>query len=509
MISVYQATTQRNAAADTDSGEARRRFRPTQAVVAEPRDEPHVGRSEAPSERVYTVEELSEHLNVSTKTISRWRRQGLVGFRFVSDGCQRVGFLESSVDRFVRENQKRVSRGAGFHRLTDDERQHLVDRARHLAASGWSPSKVTKHLAQNSGRSDETIRSVLRRFDRENPEAAIFPGYLAPLGEGAKRRIFGRFVRGESVEALARESFQSKASVRRIISEMRVNRIEALPLDYMPNDDFDKVRSEKAIVGPAPPNDGAKQKVFRPSGLPSYMASLYEVPLLSREQESHLFRKMNYLKYKASKLREQLDPAAPNSRLMDQIEKYHGLAVATKNQILRANLRLVVSIVKRYAKNGEDFYDLISDGNMTLMRAAEKFDFARGNKFSTYASWALIKNFARSIPEESRHLRRFGTGSDELLLSVEDRRSEEREQETAQLQRESEVGRLLNRLDDREQKVVRHRYGLQDGEGPLTLKEVGAMLGVSKERARQIEVRAMSRLRQAAKEEQIESLEIV
>ncbi len=96
-----------------------------------------------------------------------------------------------------------------------------------------------------------------------------------------------------------------------------------------------------------------------------------------------------------------------------------------------------------------------------------------------------------------------------MLLSVEDRRSEEKEQETAQLQRESEVGRLLNRLDDREQKVVRHRYGLQDGQGPLTLKEVGAMLGVSKERARQIEVRAMSRLRQAAKEEQIESLEIV
>jgi RNA polymerase primary sigma factor/RNA polymerase sigma factor len=145
---------------------------------------------------------------------------------------------------------------------------------------------------------------------------------------------------------------------------------------------------------------------------------------------------------------------------------------------------------------------------MTLMRAVEKFDFARGNKFSTYASWALIKNFARSIPEESRRLRRFGTGSDELLLSVEDLRGEEREQETAQLQRESEVGRLLDRLDEREQKVIRHRYGLQDGQGPLTLKEVGAMLGVSKERARQIEVRAMSRLRQAAREEQIEALAI-
>ena len=508
MISLYQASQETNSAAGADSGETHRRTNSTPVRSAEICGESSVGGSNTPPERVYTVEELSKHLNVSTKTISRWRRQGLVGFRFVSDGCQRVGFLESSVHRFVRENPGRVSRGAEFHRLTDDERQRLVDRARHLADGGWSPPEVAKHLAQNSGRSDETIRSVLRRFDREHPEAAIFPGYLVAPEEDDKRRIYSRYVRGESVEALARQSFQSKAGIRRIITEMRVKRIAALPLDYMPNESFDEVRSEKAILGPKPPSEGAKQKVFRPSGSPSYIASLYEVPLLSRVQEAHLFRKMNYLKYKASKLREQLDPANPSARLMDQIEKVHGESVATKNEILRANLRLVVSIVKRYAKAGEDFYDLISDGNVTLMRAVEKFDFARGNKFSTYASWALIKNFARSIPEESRRLRRFGTGNDELLLSAEDRRSDEYEQETSQLRRESEVKELLSRLSEREQKVICYRYGLQDGRGPSTLKEVGAMLGVSKERARQIEVRAMGRLRQAAEEKQIDCLEI-
>lgn len=508
MISICQASSGINPEADTVSVQQRRQFRSTTVPDADTRGDPGVGQSDALSERVYTVEELSRHLNVSTKTISRWRRQGLVGFRFVSDGCQRVGFLESSVNQFVRENPKRVSRGAEFRRLTDDERQRLVERAQHLAEAGWSPSEVTKHLARNSGRSDETIRSVLRRFNREYPEAPIFPGYLAPPQEEVKRSIYSRFVRGDSVEDIAKQSFQSKAGVRRIVAEMRVKWIMELPLAYMPNETFEKVRSEASILGPLPASEEPKQNVCRPSGLPAYIAGLYEMPLLSRRQEAHVFRKMNYLKYKASRLREQLDPANPSARLMDQIEKLHAESVATKNEILRANLRLVVSIIKRYAKAGEDFYDLISDGNMTLIRAVEKFDFARGNKFSTYASWALFKNFARSIPEESRRLSRFGTGRDELLLSIEDRRSKEEEQKTAQLQREDEVKRLLSRLDAREQKVILHRYGLRDGQGPLTLKEVGAMLGVSKERARQIEVRAMSRLREAAREEQIDGLEI-
>ena len=85
-----------------------------------------------------------------------------------------------------------------------------------------------------------------------------------------------------------------------------------------------------------------------PAGLPPYLARLYEVPLLTREQEEHLFRKFNYLKYKASQLREQLDPARAKSSLMDRIEELYDEAVPTKNQIVRANLRLVVSIAKRH-----------------------------------------------------------------------------------------------------------------------------------------------------------------
>ena len=178
--------------------------------------------------------------------------------------------------------------------------------------------------------------------------------------------------------------------------------------------------------------------------MPPYLASLYEVPLLTREQEVHLFRKMNYLKYKASKLREQLDLNQPKSSLMDRIEKLYDESVATKNQIIRANLRLVVSIAKRYVGPAGDFFELVSDGNMSLIRAVEKFDVSRGNKFSTYASWAIMKNFARTIPDALRHRDRFCTSHSEMFSTVEDARADHYEQESAQIQRESQVEGILD-----------------------------------------------------------------
>jgi RNA polymerase primary sigma factor/RNA polymerase sigma factor len=241
-----------------------------------------------------------------------------------------------------------------------------------------------------------------------------------------------------------------------------------------------------------------------PSGLPPYLASLYEVPLLTREQEAYLFRKFNFLKHRAGKLREQLDPAAAKSSLMDEIEKLYDKAVEVKNQIVRANLRLVVSIAKRHVAPNDNFFELVSDGNMSLIRAAEKFDFARGNKFSTYASWAIMKNYARTIPDENKRRDRFRTSQSEMFTSTEERRSDQHELESAQAQREQQVGKILERLDEREQQIIISRFGLDPGAKPLTLKEVGAQLGVTKERIRQIEARALAKLRLAAQEDKID-----
>ena len=267
----------------------------------------------------------------------------------------------------------------------------------------------------------------------------------------------------------------------------------SLPLDYIGNEQFARLRSREE--GGARSWGRCRKAICRrrsrelPSGLPPYLASLYEVPLLTREQEAHLFRKMNYLKYKASRLRDKLDVNRPKSRLMDQIEKLYDESVATKNQIIRANLRLVVSIAKRYVGPAADFFELVSDGNISLIRAVEKFDVSRGNKFSTYASWAIMKNFARTIPDVLRHRDRFCTSHSEVFSTVEDARADHYEQESAQIQRESQVQGILTRLDERERQIVTVALASLGGQEPLTLKQVGAAMGVTKERVRQIQLR--------------------
>lgn len=484
-------------------GEARHDLRLFVEDLSDSADVP----AEDAGEKVLTVEDLSTQFRVSTKTISRWRCHGLVSRRFVFDGRKRVGFLASSVERFVEKNQERVRRGAQFSQLTAEERERIIDRARRLAQAGGCPSEVTRRLSRASGRSVETVRYTLRQFDQENPALAIFPDHTGPLREETKRKVYEQFRRGESAETLSRRFCRTKTSIYRIVGEMRARRILELPLDFIPNDEFAGIRTEKQereILGPAPLGEPLPKKARLPSGLPPYLASLYEVPLLTREQEAHLFRKMNYLKYKANRLREDLDPSRSKSGLMDQIERMYDQSVAVKNEIISANLRLVVSIAKRHVSPGENFFELVSDGNISLIRAVEKFDFARGNKFSTYASWAIMKNFARTIPDEHRRRDRFRTSHSEMFGTTEDVRSDQYEQESAQMQREGQVGRILERLDEREQQIIMRRFGLRPGHEPLTLKEVGAVMGVTKERIRQIEARALSKLRKAVQDEKIE-----
>jgi RNA polymerase primary sigma factor/RNA polymerase sigma factor len=456
-------------------------------------------------EPVLTVDSLSKTFNVSTKTVSRWRQQGLVSRRFLFAGRKRVGFLRSSVDRFVAQNEDRVRRGARFSQLSDEERNDIIEVARRLAHAGGCPAEVARRVAKRMERSVETIRYTIKQFDHEHPDLAVFPGGTGPLNEEAKKKIYQQYCRGVSVEQLASRNCRTKTSIYRVINEMRAKRIMELPLDFIPNPGFARMDPDRIVNEPLPDADVPVKKARLPSGLPPYLASLYEVPLLTKVQEQHLFRKFNYLKYRATRLRSQLDVQRPKSSLMDEIEKLYELAVQMKNKIVRANLRLVVSIAKRHVGPSDNFFELVSDGNMSLIRAVEKFDYARGNKFSTYASWAIMKNFARTIPDEIRHRDRYRTANFEMFQATEDRRSDQYEQESAQSQRQYQVGRILDRLDEREQKIIISRFGLDHKQEPLTLKEVGAEMGVTKERVRQIEARALSKLRQAAEEEHIDA----
>jgi RNA polymerase primary sigma factor/RNA polymerase sigma factor len=461
-------------------------------------------------EPVWTVEDLSSRFKVSTKTISRWRDLGLVSRRFLFNGRKRVGFLQSSVEDFVQRNRERVRRGASFSQLSDEERNDIIQSAKLLAKGGASPSEVARRLSEQTGRSVETIRYTIKHFDAAHPHDAVFPGMFGPLTDEAKRKIFQQYRRGTSAETLARQFNRTKASIYRVINEMRGQRIMHWPLEYIDNPTFARPGVAAEILAPMPVNPGAK-KSRAPSGLPPYLASLYETPLLTREQEQHLFRRMNYLKYRAVELRKELldasgefDTSRAKGALLDEIEALYEQIVKVKNEIIRHNLRLVVSIAKRHVGMADNFFELVSDGNMSLIRAVEKFDYARGNKFSTYATWAIMKNFARTIPMESRYRDRFRTSQVETFTSTQDPRSDERLLVSGQTQRESAVERILDCLDERERKIIVSRFGLGRDVQPLTLKEVGDVMGVTKERVRQIEARALSKLREAARGEKIE-----
>ena len=220
-----------------------------------------------------------------------------------------------------------------------------------------------------------------------------------------------------------------------------------------------------------------------------------------------MFRKYNYLKYKAAKLRGRLDPDRPRRKLVDEIERLYNEAAETKNAIIRANLRLVVAVARKRTGPMQELFELISDGNVSLMRAVEKFDCSRGFKFSTYATWALIKNYSRTVSAELKHASRFQTSQDELLAAKKSEwHFDPRKEEEVQRLRQRHIRRILSRLDDREQKIIVSRFGLDHEHEPQTLKEIGAALGVSKERTRQLESRALSKLRDAAYEERLDQL---
>ncbi len=195
--------------------------------------------AKAAGERVVTIDELSRRWNVSSKTISRWRRHGLGGHDFVCGGHKRIGFLESEVERFVREHPDQVRRAAQFSQLTDVQRQGIIAEARRLSASGQRPSDVIRCLARQTSRSVETIRYTLKQYDREHPRSPVLGGADPVFGDRAKRECYQRYRLGESTEALAHRYRCSQAAVSCVVAQMRFRHVGELMLEHVPNEGFD------------------------------------------------------------------------------------------------------------------------------------------------------------------------------------------------------------------------------------------------------------------------------
>jgi RNA polymerase primary sigma factor len=472
-----------------------------------------------PQEDLVTLDELSTRLNVSTKTLRRWRKLGLVGRRVLRDGKRQLCFQRSVVERFLEANQERVDRGSRFSQMTDAEREDILRRARRLARIGGSTlTEISRRIARRLGRSVETVRYTIKNHDRDCPQQAVFPGLTGPLDTAAKESIYSSYRRGITVNTLAKRYQRTRTSVYRAINEVRAQRLLEQPLDYIPHPEFEMVDKAAEILAAMPRHEeyeDRRRSMHAPRDVPPELASCYEYPLLDREQEYHLFRQMNYLKYRAARLRNELrkegddgavDPARVKIQTLKEIERLQNEANAVKEVLINANMRLVVNIAKRHAGQTDNFFELLSDGNMSLIRAVEKFDCHRGFKFSTYASWAIMKNFARTIPDEKHRRERFVTGHEEVFEVAPDTRSDEHEVVATKERATHNVNRLLEFLEPREREIIRMRAGLDNHAKGMTLEEIGQQFGITKERVRQLNARAMKKLRSLAEKEDFDMM---
>jgi RNA polymerase primary sigma factor len=291
-------------------------------------------------------------------------------------------------------------------------------------------------------------------------------------------------------------------------------------------------------------------RIDDPIGL--YLKEIGQVPLLTAEEEVMLAKRMEAGRFG----REKLDKDGLNPDERAEAEWLEMDGVAAREHLIRANSRLVISVAKKYIGRGVPFLDLIQEGNIGLIRAANKFNYKLGHKFSTYATWWIRQAVTRAIADQSRTIRvpvhmgdqinkllrtshrltqEYGRAptSEELAEAMEipKRKAEEmlrvaRRPLSLEMptddEGESELGDfiededslapddevtssmlrellqdILQDLPPREVRILQLRYGLVDGE-TYTLEEVGKKLGVTRERVRQIEAQALSRLRHPA-----------
>jgi RNA polymerase primary sigma factor len=463
---------------------------------------------EQAAEPLLTLAQVSKLLKVSAKTVRRWKAShDLVGRRVLVNGRRHLGFPEAAVARFVAAHRTQVERGSRFSHLTEREKDEILTHARLLARAGGTVTDVSRRVARMLNRSTEAVRYTIRNFDRAYPAQAIFPDHAGPLDRAAKQVIFSSYRRGITVNALAKRFNRTRTSMYRVISEVRAEQLMKQAQDYIYNPSFDEAGNDGAYLGPMPglaAFEEQRNNMRVPKDVPAELAPLYEVPLLTKDQEQHLFRKMNYLKHKLKKVCDRfgnpdgtVNAAKVRIEDLEAIERLLEQVTTVKDLLISCNMRLVVSIAKRHSGQTDNFFELLSDGNMSLMRAVEKFDYSRGNKFSTYASWAIMKNFARSIPEEKTRKERYVTGREELFDVAPDNRTDEHELLSTAEQAAHRVNRLLENLSERDREIVRLRAGL-DGSEPKTLEQIGQQLGITKERVRQLNVRIMKQLRDLA-----------
>lgn len=289
------------------------------------------------------------------------------------------------------------------------------------------------------------------------------------------------------------------------MDEQVLDEILAKPFDFMPHADFDRPGAEAQIYDRAPAVRRPDVRWYRPL-MDDIGAKRDAAPrrpdnlVLTAAQERVLFMQYNYARFRVRTMQDALAGRAPSPEKAREMLRWYRLASRYREQIAETNLALVLAMAKRVRMAESDFGELISEGNMALMRSVDKFDCARGFKFSTYACRAILKAFSRHGIKVSKYRQRFAA---EFDPSLEKGNHAEIRREQAQRESAAEVRFIVesNRaeLNEIERAVIVHRFGLEapPDRRQLTLEQVGAVIGVTKERVRQIQNRALEKIRLA------------
>lgn len=447
-------------------------------------------------EKVYTVEQLAEQMSVSTKTIRRWRQKGLTGWIFVfENGKRMLGFPASSVDEFASKNPDITGTASKFSQLTDTEKQKILDTARQIARTETlSRYQVILKTAEVTSRSKETIRTLLIDFELNNPKKKVFAKPAGTVRPHDARTIQKLYEEGTPVTELMDRFHRSRSSIYRIVNQRRAKDLYRLKIEYIFSPQFTQLNAAEMILTATEP------LIAELSRLPN--------PLLNRIQETELFRRYNYLKYLVCQAREKIVYARPSGKLLNQAEANLAAAEQVKKLIIESNLGLVISVARKHLHGALNMPDLVSEGNMSLMRAVEKFDYSRGYRFSTYATLAIAKDYARKIPAETFRL------DSQSQVDMENLSHDIRGENLADITAIETAAQSLdevikNNLTERQQYIIRSHFGLEGNriiKKAKTLEEIGKTLNLSRERVRQIELIALQQLRHNLSPEQFDLL---
>jgi len=291
--------------------------------------------------------------------------------------------------------------------------------------------------------------------------------------------------------------------------QARARALASIEIDFISNPEFrSDVIADELLEGPdrLPTVPARAVQGELPKDLPAHLARLCEAELLTAAEERDFFRRMNYYKFRANCLRARINPDAPDAAILDDLQRFVEAARVVRDRIVQANMRLVISVVKKFVTPQSSFDDLLSDGTMTMMNAVDKFDYDRGFRFSTYAYRSIARNAYRVVTDRQKEINRFNSGSEEHGFDVPEPALESTIDERNWDTLRDMLSKMLGSLDPREQRIIRDRYALGDHRDIRTFQSLADKLGVSKERVRQLEQRAVGKLRSMAAELQLDDL---